>query len=128
MRVILLDSGLQPLSIAKADLGLPWNWHIGPASTAPSNPLTTAARFSRTGVVWHLSHPRNSVCATKPMAISPCAGCAVIARWRLTDVPLSETADAYDLEILNGPAAVCTISNLTDPASTRSARWVRVCR
>jgi len=36
----------------------------------------------------------------------------------LTDVPMSEASEAYDLEILDGPAVVRTISNLTTPGFT----------
>jgi hypothetical protein len=41
--------------------------------------------------------------------------------WVLTDVPMSEATETYDLEILNGPATVRTISTLTTPAFTYSA-------
>ena len=33
-RVVVLDAALASLPIAEADLGLPWNWRVGPA--APS--------------------------------------------------------------------------------------------
>ena len=35
---------------------------------------------------------------------------------RMVDVPLGETAEAYDLEILNGAAVVRTVSGLAAPS------------
>jgi hypothetical protein len=36
-RVVVLDTALASLPIAEADLGLPWNWRIGPASRPVSD-------------------------------------------------------------------------------------------
>jgi hypothetical protein len=36
--------------------------------------------------------------------------------WVLVDVPLSEAAEAYDLEILNGAAVVRTVPGIATPA------------
>jgi hypothetical protein len=36
-RVVVLDTTLASLPISEADLGLPWNWRIGPASKPVSD-------------------------------------------------------------------------------------------
>jgi hypothetical protein len=36
--------------------------------------------------------------------------------WVLVELPLGETTEAYDLEILNGAAVVRTVSGLTTPS------------
>jgi hypothetical protein len=36
--------------------------------------------------------------------------------WVLVDVPLGETAEAYDLEILNGAVVVRTVSGIAAPS------------
>jgi hypothetical protein len=36
-RVVVLDTALASLPIAEADLGIPWNWRIGPASRPVSD-------------------------------------------------------------------------------------------
>ncbi len=36
-RVVVLDDSLATLPIAEADLGIPWNWRIGPASCSVSD-------------------------------------------------------------------------------------------
>ena len=44
-RVVVLDEALASLPIAEADLGLPWNWRIGPASRSVSDETYVAASF-----------------------------------------------------------------------------------
>jgi len=48
-RVVVLDSALAPLPIAEADLGLPWNWRVGPAARAVSHASYTALAFTPFG-------------------------------------------------------------------------------
>src|SRR5690606_29927771 len=36
-RIVVLDAALTSLPIAEADLGVPWNWRIGPASRPVSD-------------------------------------------------------------------------------------------
>ena len=43
-RVVVLDSTLAPLPIVLADLGLPWNWRVGPATRPPTT--TNSGRLS----------------------------------------------------------------------------------
>ncbi|MCC6009192.1 MAG: glycoside hydrolase/phage tail family protein, partial [Rhodobacteraceae bacterium] len=48
-RVVVLDDSLTALPIAEADLGLPWNWRIGPAARPPSDDSYLAASFTPEG-------------------------------------------------------------------------------
>jgi hypothetical protein len=48
-RVVVLDTTLAPLPIAEADLGLPWNWRVGPAARAVSDDSYAALGFTPTG-------------------------------------------------------------------------------
>ena len=45
-RVVVLDTALASLPIAEADLGLPWNWRIGPASRSVSDETYVAHAFT----------------------------------------------------------------------------------
>jgi len=124
--VVLLVSDLQPLSIAEGDLGLPWNWRIGPANAAPSDAIMQAQSFTPSGRGLMPFAPAqlrmrrktngdlNLRWLRRDRALSADS-------WVLTDVPMSEATEAYDLEILNGPAAVRTITNLTSPSFTYTA-------
>ena len=48
-RVVVLDTALASLPIAEADLGLPWNWRVGPAARSVSDASYTALGFTPTG-------------------------------------------------------------------------------
>ncbi|KPQ13822.1 MAG: putative phage tail protein [Rhodobacteraceae bacterium HLUCCO18] len=49
-RVVVLDTALASLPIAEADLGIPWNWRIGPASRPVSDETYMAQAFAPAGV------------------------------------------------------------------------------
>ncbi len=49
-RVVVLDASLASLPIAEADLGIPWNWRIGPASRPVSDETYVAQAFTPVGV------------------------------------------------------------------------------
>ncbi len=120
-RVVLLDSAIQPVSISEADLGLPWNWRIGPASAAPSDAIMQAQSFTPGG---------RGLMPHAPAQLRMCRKAsgdldlrwlrrdrALSAdSWVLAEVPMSEAAEAYDLEILDGATVVRAITNLTSPA------------
>src|SRR5690606_29208671 len=48
-RVVVLDASLASLPIAEADLGIPWNWRIGPASRPVSDETYVAQTFTPAG-------------------------------------------------------------------------------
>jgi hypothetical protein len=48
-RVVVLDATLGSLPIAEADLGLPWNWRVGPAARAVTDDRYAALGFTPTG-------------------------------------------------------------------------------
>ena len=125
-RVVLLDGAIHPVSISEADLGLPWNWRIGPASAAPSDPLMIAENFTPGG---------RGLMPHAPAQLRMCRKAngdldlrwlrrdrALSAdSWVLAEVPMSEATELYDLEILDGPVVVRTVTNLTSPAFTYTA-------
>ncbi len=106
-RVVLPGSGIQPLSIAEADLGLPWNWRIGPTSAAPSDAIMQAQTFTPNGRGLMPFAPaqvrmRREVNGDLSLRWLRCDRSLSADSWVLTDVPLSEASEAYDLEILDG--------------------------
>jgi len=54
-RVVVIDETLASLPIAEADLGLPWDWRIGPASRSVSDETFVAQVFTPVGV-WACGH------------------------------------------------------------------------
>lgn len=49
-RVVVLDTALASLPIAEADLGIPWNWRIGPASRPVSDETYVGQAFMPEGI------------------------------------------------------------------------------
>jgi Gene Transfer Agent (GTA)-like protein/putative tail protein len=119
-RVVVLDAALQALSISEGDLGLPWNWRIGPASAAPSDAIMQAESFTPNGrglVPFAPCQFRMRREANGDLALRWLRRDRALSAdsWVLADAPMIEAAETYDLEILNGTTLVRTISGLTNP-------------
>ena len=122
-RIIVLNAALQPLSISEADLGLPWNWRVGPASAAPSDLVMTALTFTLEGRGLKPFAPaqlRMRREATGDLALRWARRSRSLSAdsWVLADVPMIEASEIYDLEIINGAAVVRTVFGLTTAAFT----------
>lgn len=48
-QVVMLDAAVADLSNADADVGLPWNWRIGPARVVAGDPVNLALEFTPEG-------------------------------------------------------------------------------
>ncbi len=59
-RVVVLDTAVATLPISEADLGLPWNWRIGPASKPVSDETFVATSFTPEGA------------GLRPFSVAPC--------------------------------------------------------
>ncbi len=125
-RVVVLDTAVQPLSIAEADLGIPWNWRIGPGTVAPSDAIMQALSFTPSGrglMPFAPAQARMRREANGDLVIrwlrrdrAPSAD-----SWVLAEVPMSEASDVYELEILNAGAVVRTVTGLSAPNFTYTA-------
>ena len=120
-RVLLLDSAILPVSISEADLGLPWNWRIGPASAAPSEAIMQAQSFTPggRGLTPHApAQLRMSCNANGDLDLRWLRRDRALSAdsWVLAEVPMSEATQAYDLDIFDGATLARTVTNLTSPA------------
>ncbi len=125
-RVVILDTAVQPLSIAEADLGIPWNWRVGPGNAAPSDPIMQALAFTPNGrglKPFAPAQARMRRAANGDLAIRWLRRDRALSAdsWVLADVPQSEASEAYELEILNGGSVVRTVTGLTVPTFTWTA-------
>jgi len=112
-RMVVLGSGIQPLSIAEADLGLPWNWRIGPASAAPSDAIMQAQSFTPNGRGLMPFAPakvrmRREANGDLAMRWLRCDRSLSADSWVLTDVPMSEASEAMQSADFGG--AVSSLS------------------
>ena len=116
-RVVVLDSALTQLNLSPAEARLLWNYRWGPASRAISDVSWqgTALQLEAAGLI----------------PPTPChvgfawSGGDLVIGWRRRDrdpvasslspavTPMSETREAYDLEILSGASVVRSFSGVT---------------
>lgn len=126
-RVVLLNTALVPLGIQEADIGLSYNWRIGPASEAVGADSFAEVSFTAEAVgmrpysVCHVVQPYKTARAIGNLEIhwkrrtrSPAGD-----SWAAVEIPLFETEEAYQVDILNGATVLRTLS-ATSPAVTYS--------
>ncbi len=117
-RVVVLDAAVQPLSISEADLGIPWNWRIGPSNAAPSDAIMQALTFTPSGrglVPFAPAQARMQREANGDLSIRWLRRDRALSAdsWVLAEVPMSEAAERYELEILSAGTVVRTLTGLT---------------
>ena len=134
-RVVVLDTALASLPIADADLGIPWNWRIGPASRPVSDETYVAQAFTPEGVglrpfsVAHVEQPWRIPRAPGDLMIrwTRRSRALVADSWGGLEVPLAEEIEAYEVEILDGATVKRVLSTATTSAvytaSDQAADW-----
>ena len=121
-RVVVLDTALASLPIAEADLGIPWNWRIGPASRPVSDETYVAQAFTPEGVglrpfsVVHVEQPWRTPRTPGDLPIRWTRRSRALSAdsWNGLEVPLGEEVEAYEVEILDG----ATVKRLLSTATT----------
>ncbi|KMK65992.1 glycoside hydrolase TIM-barrel-like domain-containing protein [Puniceibacterium sp. IMCC21224] len=129
-RVIVLDEALASLPIAEADLGLPWNWRIGPASRSVSDETYVAASFTPVGVglrpfsVAHVQQPWRRPRTPGDLTIRWTRRSRALSAdsWGAVEVPLTEELEAYEVEILDGSTVKRVLSAPTTSAIYTAAQ------
>jgi hypothetical protein len=129
-RVVVLDAAVASLPISESDLGLPWNWRIGPASRPPSDDSFVATSFTLQGTglrPFRPAHLRAARQADGAIAFSWIRRSRDLAAdsWVLPEVPLGEEVEAYDLELRSTSGTLIrTVAGLDRPAFTYSAQMI----
>jgi len=129
-RVVVLDAALASLPIAQADLGLPWNWRIGPASRPVSDETYVAQAFTPADVglrpfsVAHVEQPWRTPRTPGDLTIRWTRRSRALAAdsWGAVEVPLNEETEAYEVEILDGVAVKRTLTTSTASAIYTAAQ------
>jgi hypothetical protein len=134
-RVVVLDAALATLPIAEADLGIPWNWRTGPARRSVSDETYVAQSFTPAGVglrpfsVTHVEQPWRTPRSPGDLTIRWARRSRALAAdsWGGLEVPLAEELEAYEVEILDGPAVKRVLSTTTTSAvytgAQQTADW-----
>ena len=129
-RVVILDTSVSPLPVAQADIGLPWNWRIGPASRPVSDASYLAATFTPAGIglrpfsVAHVVQPWRTARSPGDLTISWIRRSRALAAdsWEALEVPLAEDSEAYEIDILDGATIKRTLSTATTSAIYTAAQ------
>jgi hypothetical protein len=134
-RVVVLDAALSALPIAEADLGLPWNWRVGPAARSVSDDSYAARGFTPTGrslvpfAPVHVEQPWRMARSPGDLTIrwTRRSRALVADAWEQVEVPLAEDVEGYDVQILDGAAVKRTLTSSTTSvlytAAQQSADW-----
>ncbi|MTH36429.1 hypothetical protein GL279_17710 [Paracoccus limosus] len=135
VRVVVLDTGLASLAIAEADLGIPWNWRIGPASRPVSDETYVAQAFTPEGVglrpfsVAHVEQPWRKPRTPGDLTIRWTRRSRALAAdsWGGLEVPVAEELEAYEVEILDGAVVKRSLTTATTSAvytaAAQTADW-----
>ncbi|MGN6550644.1 MAG: baseplate multidomain protein megatron [Pararhizobium sp.] len=135
VRVFVLDDSLASLPIAEADLGIPWNWRIGPASRPVSDETYVAQSFTPAGVglrpfsVAHIEQPWRRPRIPGDLTIRWTRRSRALSAdsWGALEVPLGEELEAYEVEILDGAAVkrvlTATTTSALYAAADQTADW-----
>ena len=134
-RVVVLDIALASLPIAEADLGLPWNWRIGPAQRPVSDETYVVIPFTPEGAglrpfsVAHVEQPWRSPRSPGNLTIRWTRRSRSLAadNWGAGEVMLAEDREAYEVEIRDGGAVKRTLTTTTTnavyAAAQQTADW-----
>ena len=131
-RVVVLDISVAPLPINEADLDLPWNWRIGPASRPVSDETDVAASFTPEGAglrpfsVAHVEQPWRTSHNPGDLTIHWTRRSRSLAAdtWGIGDVPLAEDSEAYKVQIRDGDAVKRTLTATTTSAVHSAAQQI----
>lgn len=129
-RVVLLDGAPKQLGLNASNYNLPFNWLYGPQGKPISDSSFQRVARTFTGAGLRPYAP----CALS--AVYDASGNLALSwvrrdrapssdSWEQTEIPLSESAEAYDVEIRDGAGAVIrTISSLSSPSLSYSAAQI----
>ncbi|MCX7298867.1 MAG: glycoside hydrolase TIM-barrel-like domain-containing protein [Rhodobacterales bacterium] len=120
-RVVVMDTGVIQLPIAEADLGIPWNWRIGPAARAVSDPSYAARSFTPEGkglvpfAPVHVEQPWRSARVPGDLTLRWVrrSRALVADAWEQVEVPLAEELERYDVQIRDGATVKRTLTATT---------------
>ena len=131
-RVVVLDTSMASLPISEADLGLPWNWRVGPASRPVSDETFVAASFTPEGAglrpfsVAQVGQPWRTARSPGDLTIRWTRRSRSLAAdiWGAGDVPLAEDSEAYEVEIRDGATRKRTLQVATTSAFYTAAQQI----
>ncbi len=131
-RAVLLNEALTPLPIPEADLGIPFNWRIGPARHPVSSDTFTAVSFTPEGAGLrpfspvHVTQPWRQPHSPSGLTIRWTQRSRDLAAdsWQGMEVPLGEEQESYEVRIMDGTAMIRTLTSDTSSVIYTAAQQI----
>lgn len=126
-RIVFLNSALVPLPVTETELGMPWNWRIGPVSRSAGDAINLALAFTPQGRglrPWSPVRIKGAWQGSGDISLSWLRRSRAPSgdSWNAPEVPLGEATESYDLEILTGGGSVVrTVAGIGTAAWTYMA-------
>lgn len=123
-RVVILGQPLVALPITEGELGMPWNWLFGPIDRPASDPVNLGLAFTPQGRglrPWSPVRVKGVWMGSGDIAVTWVRRTRSLSgdSWLAPEVPLGETVESYDVDVLDGAGAVVrTVESLPSPAWT----------
>jgi hypothetical protein len=120
-RVVVLSRAATPIPINTGDIGSPYNWRVGAASRPVASIVYTQATFTPNGrglipfSVEHVEQPFKRPRAPGDLEITWKRRDRAIAAdsWVAVEIPMSESVEAYEVDIMNGSTVLRTLASST---------------
>jgi len=134
-RAVLLNEALTPLPIPEADLGIPFNWRIGPARHPVSSETFVAISFTpeaaglRPFLPVHVAQPWRHPHSPGDLTLRWTRRSRSLAgdSWQGIEVPMAEELESYEVRIMDGHVVKRTLtsnaSSVTYGAAQQTADW-----
>ncbi|SFC45431.1 baseplate multidomain protein megatron [Tropicimonas isoalkanivorans] len=131
-RVVVLDASLAALPVSEAELGIAWNWRIGPASHPVSGDTYVAKTFTPSGAglrpfsVAHVEQPWRRPRTPDDLTIRWVQRSRALSAdsWAALEVPMTEQMEAYEVEILDGATVLRTLTTTTTSVLYTAAQQI----
>ena len=131
-QVIVLGATLANLPINESDVGIPYNWRVGPATLTMDEDAFTAAAFTPTGrglqpfSPCHVRQPYLRGRTTGDLSIEWIRRSRDLGAdsWAAADVPLAEDVESYEVDIMDGSTVLRTLSASSPSVTYTEAQQV----
>ena len=128
-RVVKLDDSLVNLPITASEVGLPYNWLVGPSSLSIDDDTFQQYGFTAQGVglrpfaPCHVAQPNRTGRTPGDLTIQWIRRSRDLAAdsWAAAEIPIGETAESYEVDIMNGSTVLRTLSSSTTSVIYSSA-------
>ncbi len=124
---VVLDAGVTRIDLGADEVGLPYNWLVGPASRDIGSESYIGSTYAFRGIgarPFSPVHVRGAR-SGNDLAISWIRRTRAGGDgWTATEVPLSESSEAYEIDVLNGSTVVRTLSSSATEAGYSAAQQI----